>query len=122
MVHLFINLDHWNALPKPYQSVLTAAAAHANAAMQAAYDASSSGALRTLVAEGAELRTFPSEVLDACFAAASEVFAEKSAESAHFQRIFEAWKPFRGEQVYWFRVAEGSFDNRMAAEERAGRL
>jgi TRAP-type mannitol/chloroaromatic compound transport system substrate-binding protein len=122
MVHLFINLDRWNALPKPYQAVVTAAAAHANAAMQAGYDASSPAALRTLVAEGAELRTFPQAVLNACFAAASEVFAEKSAESAHFRRIFAAWKPFRREQVYWFRVAEGSFDNRMAAEQRAGRL
>jgi TRAP-type mannitol/chloroaromatic compound transport system substrate-binding protein len=122
MVHLFINLDQWNALPKPYQAVVAAAAAHANSAMQAAYDASSPGALRTLVAEGAELRTFPREVLDACFAAASEVLSEKSAESAHFRWIFEAWKPFRREQVSWARVAEGSFDNWMAAEERAGRL
>ena len=122
MVHLFINLDQWNALPKPYQAVVTAEAAHANSAMQAAYDASSPGALRTLVAEGAELRTFPQDVLEACFIAASEVFAEKSAESVHFRRIFEVWKPFRREQVHWFRIAEGSFDNWMAAEERAGRL
>jgi TRAP-type mannitol/chloroaromatic compound transport system substrate-binding protein len=121
MVHLFINLDQWNALPKPYQAVVTAAAAHANAAMQAAYDASSPGALRTLVAEGAELRTFPSEVLDACFAAASEVFAEKRAESGHFRRIFEGWRRFREQQVHWFRIAEGSFDNAMATESRAGR-
>ena len=122
MVHLFINLDQWNALPKPYQAVITAEAAHANSAMQAAYDASSPGALRTLVAEGAELRTFPQDVLEACFIAASEVFAEKSAESVHFRRIFEVWKPFRREQVDWFRIAEGSFDNGMAAEARAGRL
>lgn len=122
MVHFFIDLDRWNRLPKPYRAVVTAAAAWASATMQAAYDASSPAALRTLVAEGAELRTFPGDVLAACFTAANQVFAEKSAESPHFRRIFEAWKGFRREQVGRFRIAELSFGNWMAAEARAGRL
>jgi TRAP-type mannitol/chloroaromatic compound transport system substrate-binding protein len=121
-VHLFIGLDKWNALPKPYQAVVSAAAAYANAVMQARYDASAPAALQTLVVEGAELRTFPQDVLEACFVAANEVFAEKSAESERFQRTFAAWKPFRKEQVYWSQIAELSFDRFMAAEGRAGRL
>lgn len=122
MVHFFINLDQWNALPKPYQAVVTAAAAHANAIMQARYDASAPPALRTLVAEGAELRSFPQDVLDACFIAANEVFAEKSAESDAFRGIYEAWKAFRADQVALFGITELSFDRLMAAEGRAGAL
>ncbi len=122
MVHFFIGLDRWNGLPAPYRAVVAAAAARANARMQAAYDAASPAALRALVAEGAELRAFPREVLDACFLAAEQVFAEKSAESPHFRRIFAAWAPFRAEQAHWFRIAEGGFDNWMAAEARNGRL
>ena len=121
-VHLFIGLDKWNALPKPYQAIVTAAAAYANAVMQARYDASAPAALQTLVAEGAELRTFPQEVLDACLVAANEVFAEKSAESERFRGIYQAWKGFRADQVAWFGVTELSFDTLMTTESRAGRL
>ena len=121
-VHLFIGLDKWNALPKPYQAVLTAAAAYANAVMQARYDASAPAALQTLVAEGAELRTFPEDVLEACLMAANEVFAEKSAESERFRGIYQAWKGFRADQVAWFGITELSFDTLMTTESRAGRL
>jgi TRAP-type mannitol/chloroaromatic compound transport system substrate-binding protein len=121
-VHLFIGLDKWNALPKPYQAVVNAAAAYANAVMQARYDATAPAALQTLVAEGAELRTFPQEVLDACLIAANEVFAEKSAESERFRGIYQAWKGFRADQVAWFGITELSFDTLMTTESRAGRL
>ena len=45
MLHFFINLDQWNALPKAYQSIVTTAAAMANVDMQAHYDAVNPGAL-----------------------------------------------------------------------------
>lgn len=121
-VHLFIGLDKWNALPKAYQSILTAAAAYANAKMQARYDATAPAALETLLAEGAELRTFPQPVLEACFTAANEVLAENSAKSEQFKGIYESWRIFRGEQVAWFGVTELSFDTLMAMLDREGKL
>ena len=80
------------------------------------------GAPDAPVAEGAELRTFPQEVLEACFIAANEVFDEKSAESENFARIYAVWKDFRADQLAWFGVTELSFDTLMAAESAAGRL
>jgi len=121
-VHLLVNLEKWNGLPKPYQAIVTAAAAYANTVMQARYDVSAPAALATLVAEGAELRTFPQDVMEACFTAASEVFAEKSAESERFRTIYETWRAFRGDQVAWFGVTELSFDTLMATLGREGRL
>src|SRR5476651_628040 len=38
-LHFFINTDKWNALPKAYQAIITAAAGYANMDVQAKYDA-----------------------------------------------------------------------------------
>ena len=58
MLHFMINAEKWNALPKTYQAIVTAAAAYASASMLARYDAQNPAALRRLVAGGAQLRPF----------------------------------------------------------------
>jgi TRAP-type mannitol/chloroaromatic compound transport system substrate-binding protein len=32
--------------------------------------------------------------------------------------VYEPWKKFRSEQVQWFSIAEGRFDNFMSTAER----
>jgi TRAP-type mannitol/chloroaromatic compound transport system substrate-binding protein len=122
MVHFFIGLDAWNALPTAYRSIVTAAAGAATTTMQSTYDALNPGALRGLTAKGAVLRRFSPEIMEASFRAANEVFAEKSAKSADFRRIFEAFTAFRREEYSWFGLAEGSYDDFMYAQSRAGAL
>jgi TRAP-type mannitol/chloroaromatic compound transport system substrate-binding protein len=39
------------------------------------------------------------------------VYAELSAKSAHWKRIYPDWKKYRDEQFLWFRVAESTYDN-----------
>ena len=58
MLHTFINLDKWNALPKHYQAVLEQAAAYANNWMIAKYDQLNPAALRRLLAGGTQLQAF----------------------------------------------------------------
>jgi len=111
MLHYFINTERWNELPKSYQAIVTAAAAQSNLRMQARYDAANPAALRKLVAGGAELRAFSEEVLTACFGAANEVYAEKSAENADFKKIWDAMLAFRNDQYLWWRVAEYTYDD-----------
>src|SRR6476469_6230956 len=65
MLHFFINTEMWASLPKNYQAIVTAAAAYANVKMQSRYDALNPGAIRRLVAGGAELRAFSPEILTA---------------------------------------------------------
>jgi TRAP-type mannitol/chloroaromatic compound transport system substrate-binding protein len=77
---------------------------------------------RRLTAKGAVLRRFSTEILQACFHAANEVFAENSAKNADFKTIYEAFKAFRDEEYGWFGLADGSFDNFMYAQQRAGAL
>jgi len=108
---VIVNLKKWAELPASYQAIFEAACAEANVHMVARYDAGNPAALRRLVAAGAQLRAFPRPVMEACLDAANELYAELSAKSAHFKRIFEGWSRFRADQFLWFRVAESTYDN-----------
>ncbi len=88
-LHSFINLDKWNSLPKPYQAIVRAASHRANEHMMAKYDVGNPAALRRLVSVGAQLRPFPEPVLDACFKAANETYAEITAKNADFKKVYE---------------------------------
>src|SRR5262249_41916784 len=89
---LYINVEHWEALPKGYQSIIEAACAEANGWTTAAYDARNMPALRRLVAGGTKLRPFSREIMDACYKAAFELYDETAAANAQFKKVYEAWK------------------------------
>jgi len=110
MLHLFVNLDKWNALPKAYQAALFNAAAYANHWMMAKYDAQNPQALKRLVAAGAQLRPFPTEVMQACYHAAKELYAELAAKNADFKKIHDSMMAFRNDAYLWWQVSELTFD------------
>jgi len=60
--------------------------------------------------------------MEACFNAANELYAETMAKNAKFKKIYESWKPFRNEEILWFRVVENTFDNFMARQSAANKL
>ncbi|NKN37486.1 TRAP transporter substrate-binding protein [Agrobacterium sp. a22-2] len=121
-VHAFFNLEKFNALPESYKRMLTDACAAANARMLARYDAANASALRTLVAEGAQLRPFNSDILDACHKAAVETYAELSASNPAFKKIYDSQQAFKQDAYLWAQVAEYSFDTYMMMQQRAGTL
>ncbi len=110
MLHNFINIEKWNSLPKNYQSLIRTASEMANTWMQAKYDAANPAALKRLVAGGAQLRPFSAQVMDACYKAANEVYAETSAANADFKKVHDHMMAFRGDQYLWWQVAEYTFD------------
>ncbi|MBO0759295.1 MAG: TRAP transporter substrate-binding protein [Bradyrhizobiaceae bacterium] len=112
-LHFFINTDKWNALPKTYQSLLTAAAGYTNMDVQAKYDARNPLALKRLVAGGAVLRPFSEEVMDASLKASNEVNAETSAVNPDFKKIWESQLAFRNDENLWWQVAEYTFETFM---------
>jgi len=118
----FVNLAKWNELPKYYKSVIEAAAARAQALMLSKYDAENPKALRELMAAGTKLMPFPQSVMEAAYAASNELYTELSAKNAKFKKVYESWKPFRNEEILWFRVAEFTFDSFMARHSAANRL
>jgi TRAP-type mannitol/chloroaromatic compound transport system substrate-binding protein len=119
-IHFYVNLQKWQELPKGYQAALQAAAGYANVDMQAKYDAGNPPALRRLVANGAQLRPFSQDIMEASYKAANEIYDELSATNAAFKKIFESYRAFRGEEYLWFQVAEYTYDNFMIRARARG--
>ena len=109
-----------HAEPEPASAAATAlhaATAEANTWCQARYDALNPLALKRLIQGGAVLRAFPQSILEACYKANTELMAEASAKSAPFKRMYESMMAFQRDQVAWFKVAEGGFDNFMSRQK-----
>jgi TRAP-type mannitol/chloroaromatic compound transport system substrate-binding protein len=120
MLHFFINQDKWNSLPKAYQSLLTSAAHLADNDMQAKYDARNPAALKRLAGGGAQLRPFSPDILEACFKAAQELYAETSAANPNFKKVHDNLMAFRGDQYLWWQVAEYTYDTFMIRARARG--
>lgn len=112
-LHCFITLQKWNELPKSYKAAVTNAANYATTWMQARYDAQNPAALKRLVAAGAQLRPFSLEIMEACYKATNELWAEISATNADFKKMIEMMTAFRNDQYLWWQVAEATYDNFM---------
>jgi TRAP-type mannitol/chloroaromatic compound transport system substrate-binding protein len=118
---LYIGLKAFDALPPLYKEAIASACAETVDWSVAKYDAQNPKALRELVAGGTKLAPYPVAVLEACYNAAVELYAETTAKNAKFKKVFDSWKAFRNDQVLWFRVAEGTFDSfmgRMSAQNK----
>jgi TRAP-type mannitol/chloroaromatic compound transport system substrate-binding protein len=70
-------------------------------------------ALKRLVGAGAMLRPFPQEVLENCYNAAGEIYADLSRSNAHFGKMYSSLSAYRTESLAWMQVAELSFDSFM---------
>jgi TRAP-type mannitol/chloroaromatic compound transport system substrate-binding protein len=111
MLHNFINLERWNALPPAYKSIVRTASSMANEWMQAKYDAGNPAALKRLLAGGAQLRAFPPAVMDASLRAALDLYAETARTNPDFKKVLEAMLAFRNDEYLWWQVAELSYDS-----------
>ena len=122
MLHTMVNTAKWAELPKQYQDIVRTASQAANCDMMASYDAKNPIAIRKLVAGGAILRPFPQDVLEACFNAANETYAEISATNAAFKKIYDSMVAFRADAYLWQQVSEATFDNFMMGLQRKKQL
>jgi TRAP-type mannitol/chloroaromatic compound transport system substrate-binding protein len=113
MLHLVINQEAWNKLPKVYQAIVAQACESANNWMLAKYDAVNPPALKRLIAAGTELRPFPQSIMEASLRAANEYYAELSTKSETFKKGYDSMVAFRGENLLWWQVAELSYDTFM---------
>ncbi len=118
MLHVMIQAARWDELPASYKAIITAAAQATNCDMQANYDSLNPAAIRRLVASGAQLRPFPNEVLEACFTAANEAYAEINASNPAFKKIYDAMMAFRADQYLYFQLSEYTFDTFMMSQQR----
>jgi TRAP-type mannitol/chloroaromatic compound transport system substrate-binding protein len=118
MLHVMVNTAKWATLPPVYQAILTTAAQAASVDMQAKYDARNPEALKKLVGAGAQLRPFPPDVMEACFNAAKETYAEIAGKNAAFKKVHDSMMAFRADQYLWFQVSEFTFDKFMMGQQQ----
>ena len=111
---LIVGLKAWEALTPEYKAIVEAACGQAMVECMAKYDARNAAALKRLVAAGAILKPFPRPVMEACYKASDEWFAENNAKNPKFKKIYDSWVRYRSEAVTWFRVTENTFDDFMA--------
>ena len=111
--HNIMNLEKWNALPKHYQAVIESASRDTFTWVTGKYDYVNPPALKRLIASGAILKPFPQEVLETCYKAANEIYADLSKTNAHFGKMHSSLSAFRNDSLAWMQVAELSFDSFM---------
>ena len=111
--HNIMNMAKWNELPKPYQSAVITASGDAWGWVIGRYDNLNPAALKRLLAGGAQLRAFPQDVMEACYKAANDVYAELSKTNPMFKKMLDSLVPFRSDSYLWSQVAEMGFDNFM---------
>ncbi|CAO3363600.1 TRAP transporter substrate-binding protein [Azospirillum palustre] len=109
--HFFINTKRWNDLPKHYQAAMTAAAALANIDSVARYDVLNPAALKRVVANGAKLRAFPQDVLQASHKAAMELYDELSDKNLAFKKFYESYRRFQNDSNLWLQASEYAYDS-----------
>ncbi len=107
---LYVNKDKLATLPASYRAILEAACAEANGWCVAKYDAENPDALRRVVSQGAILKPFPREMLEASYREAFKLYGEIAARNPKFKLIYDHWNAFREKELQWFRIGEFPFD------------
>jgi TRAP-type mannitol/chloroaromatic compound transport system substrate-binding protein len=118
--HFMFNIPKWEELPKAYKAVVTAAAGFANVEETARYDARNPGAIKRLVAGGAQLRPFSQPIMEACLKASNEIYADISSKNADFKKVYDNMVAFRNDEYLWWQVAEYTYDTFMIRSRARG--
>ncbi len=121
-VHFMFSKAAYEGLTPAYQSLLRSVCQGVDADMLQKYDFKNPTAIKSLVANGAQLRPFSSEILNACFDAANAVYAELEASNPAFAKLWQSIKAFRTENYTWAQIAEYNYDTFMMMQQNAGKL
>ena len=88
--HNIINLAKWNELPKNYQAAIRRRRAMRGPGCSADTTTLNPAALKRLLAGGAQLRAFPQDVMEACYKAANEIYADLSKTNPMFKKMYDS--------------------------------
>lgn len=98
-------------LPKAYQTALAVAAAESNQRVTAVYDNLNPAALKRLLAEGTQLRTFSGEIMQAAQKHAFDMYEDLAGKDATWAKVYKEWKKFRETQYGWHHANEYHYVN-----------
>ena len=118
MIHVHVNKAKWEGLPKNYQADHQGRRRRGqqlhDRPLRRGQPAGPQEARRRRHAA----RPFSEPILDACFKAANEVYADIGGKNEDFKKIWESIKAFRQDQYLWLQVADGTYDNYMMIQHR----
>ena len=66
----------------------------------------------------AKFAPYPQDVLEACFNAANETYAEINGTNAAFKKVYDALVAFRADAYLWAQFSEYTFDTFMMGQQR----
>ena len=113
----YLNIKEWEKLPKLYQHAIEAASYESHVVTQAKYDAQNPAALARLIKNGAKLRFFSKEIMEATYKEAMATMDEEASKNAKFKKIYDPWRRFLREENQWFSVAEAPMQNFMISRK-----
>ena len=99
MPHLLINIAKWNELPKSYQAHRARRRPGSQRLDDGEVRRAQSAGRQTPGRGGAELRPFPQPVMEACYKAANELYAEISQTNPMFKKLYDSLIAFRNDAV-----------------------
>jgi TRAP-type mannitol/chloroaromatic compound transport system substrate-binding protein len=118
MLHMIVNDEKWDTLPKQYQAILNQAGSAAGAWMLEKYDSVNPVALKRLMANGTELRAFPQAVMDASYKATQDHLNELAEKSPLFKRTKDSHDAYMKELMFYTQIAENYYDNYLLGKFR----
>lgn len=98
---LLINLDTWNGLSDAHKTLIEMGCNDANTRTLAEGEAIQAPALAEIQEEGAEIRTFPDEVISSLQQEWETVSAELAANNENFAKAWESYSAFRDQYELW---------------------
>jgi TRAP-type mannitol/chloroaromatic compound transport system substrate-binding protein len=107
------NIEKWDGLPKQYKEALTSACLEANQWVSTKYDAVNSLALKRLASQGAQLQPFSTEIMDGCYKAAQDLYAEINAKNPAFKKIYDSYTSFMADSYLWTQINDYTMDSYM---------
>ena len=107
------NLAKYNELPAHYKAAIQAATMEATVWEMLKYDAVNASALKRLVGAGTQLTPFTPAVMDTCYKAAYELYAEISAKNPAFKKLYDSHKAFQDDAYLWHQIADYTMDSYM---------
>ena len=114
---LYVNQKAYEGLSNEYKAIIECASTYAHTDMQAKYDYKNPAALKTLIGQGAKLRAFPKDVMDAAFKSSQDVYADLSNTNPAWKKIYADYSNYRREANQWFSLAESRMNNFMETQK-----
>ena len=103
------NKQKWESYPKEVQAILEFASREAHMQMTAMGNFYNAKAMDELKAQGAKIRTFSQEILEAFKKTLKIVLDEESAKNPDFAKVLKSYQSFQAEQKIWTDDSLGAY-------------